>query len=149
MHWSQYSALYTVPWSSSISSHGWADLDTLNFVVWWQCMAVWNMACLSHHCHCCWNAPPAVSLYSHPLLGPHKYSVSMNVSVGHFFCMEKMSDTPLLHVHFASCAHVIWSDCPSAAICHTATKCSVALTGRFTFYCHTTNICLWHCAWIL
>jgi len=37
------------------------------------------------------------------------------------------------------------SDCPSAAICHTATTRNGMLVGRFDFYFHTTNICLWYC----
>ena len=37
----------------------------------------------------------------------------------------------------------IVTDCPSAAICHTATKCNRTLLGGFNLYCHITNICLW------
>jgi len=32
------------------------------------------------------------------------------------------------------------SDCPSAAICHSATTCNRILVGRFNLYCPTTNI---------
>jgi len=42
----------------------------------------------------------------------------------------------------------IWSsmsDCPSAAICHMTTECTGILLGRFNYYCHTMNACLWHC----
>jgi len=38
--------------------------------------------------------------------------------------------------------HTILSDCPSAAICHTATKCYSILVGRFNLCCHST---IWHC----
>ena len=34
----------------------------------------------------------------------------------------------------------IWSDCPSAAICHRATKCNRILVGMFSFYCHISNM---------
>ena len=43
-----------------------------------------------------------------------------------------------------SMSDTILSDCSSAAICHTATKCKGIPTGRFSLYCHPTNICLWH-----
>ena len=55
-----------------------------------------------------------------------------------FFCMEEFNDTPVLRMHF----HVRYdgrSDCPSAAVCHTATKCNGILVGWFNFYCHTTT----------
>ena len=66
--------------------------------------------------------------------------VSMDVSGCYFFCMEKFNSTPLLHMHFHSDA--ILSDCSSAAISHTATKCNGILVGRFSLYCHTTIMCL-------
>ena len=64
----------------------------------------------------------------------------VNVNGCHFFHMEEFSDTPLLHTHF----HVrhLLSNHPSAAICHTATKCKGILVRRFNFYSHSTNICL-------
>jgi len=31
------------------------------------------------------------------------------------------------------------SDCPSAAICHTATTYNGILMGRFSLYCHTST----------
>ena len=90
------------------------------------CVAIWNMACISHCCYCCWNTPPAASLCSHPLFDLHKRSASINrCQWGHFFRMEHtfMSDA-------------ILSDCPSAAIYHTATACNGILVGRFNLYCH-------------
>ena len=44
-----------------------------------------------------------------------------------------------------SMSYTILSNCPSAAICHTETKCSGILVRRFNPYCHTTNIHLWYC----
>jgi len=41
------------------------------------------------------------------------------------------TDTPM--------SGTILSDCPSAAICHMATKCSGILVGRFNICYHTTN----------
>ena len=65
----------------------------------------------------------------------------MNVSGCHFFLMEGFGDTALLHMHF----HVRHNPVrlPPAAICCTATKCNGILVGRFSLYCHTTNICFW------
>lgn len=37
---------------------------------------------------------------------------------------------------------ILFADCPSAGICHLATKCNRILVGRFNLYCNTTNICL-------
>jgi len=43
-----------------------------------MCMAVQNMAYLSHcRCHC-WNTPPKASLCSYPLFGLHKCSASID-----------------------------------------------------------------------
>ena len=39
---------------------GWADWDTLHFMVWQLCMTIQNMACLLCGCCHCWNAPPTV-----------------------------------------------------------------------------------------
>ena len=50
------------------------------------------------------------------------------------------------HLYFmcSSTSATILSDCPFAAICHMTTTCNRILVGRFSFYCHTTNIYLWH-----
>ena len=66
----------------------------------------------------------------------------MNVSGCSVFCMEEFSDTPLLHMHFCVGCHL--SDCPSAAICHMATKWNKTLVGKFNLYCRIINIYLWH-----
>jgi len=68
--------------------------------------------------------------------------ISMHVNGGHFFYMGEFVSTPLLHLHFRVRRHL--SQCPSAAICHTATERSRTLVGRSILYCHTTNIHLWH-----
>ena len=47
--------------------------------------------------------------------------------------------TPLCFI-CTSTSDTILSDCPSAAICHGATKGIGILLGRFNPYCHTTNI---------
>ena len=48
----------------------------------------------------------------------------------------------VLHVGVlcTSMSDTIWSDCPSAAVCHTATTINGILVGKFNLYCHTTNI---------
>ena len=96
------------------------------------------------HPHCChwWNAPLTASLCSHPLLGFHKCSAS--VSECHwapFFSTWGNSVPQLCFIH-TSMSAIILSDFPSAAICHTATKCNGILVGRFNLYFRATNICL-------
>jgi len=43
-----------------------------------------------------------------------------------------------------SVSDTIPSGCPSAAICHTATKCNGLSFGRFSLYCHIISIHLCH-----
>ena len=64
--------------------------------------------------------------------------MSMNINRCGYFCREEFISTPLLHTHF----HIrsLLSYCPSAAICHMATKWSGILVGRFSPCCHPTNI---------
>jgi len=58
-----------------------------------------------------------------------------------FFPAWMNSVTPLCFICI-SMSDTILSDCPFAAICHTATKCNGVLVGRFSLYCHITNISL-------
>jgi len=50
----------------------------------------------------------------------------------------------ITHLYFihALMSDTVLSDCPSAALCHTATTCNGILVGRFSLYCCTPNICL-------
>jgi len=48
---------------------------------------------------------------------------------------------PHLHFIYTLMADIILPGFSSAALCHTATKCNVVLAGRFSLYCHHTNIC--------
>jgi len=102
------------------------------------CMAVWNMACLSHCYYHCWNAPLSCSC---------KCLASMEEYQGVRSCMEEFSDT--LCFIFTSVSVAILSECPSAANCHTATINHRTLLGRFNLCCHnTTTICLrWYYFW--
>ena len=72
------------------------------------CMAICNMACLSHHCCYCWTAPPTASLCSHPLFSLPECSASVSgCQWVHFFCMEEFNETPLLHMHFHVRCHFV------------------------------------------
>jgi len=100
-------------------------------------MAMLNMACLSHHCHCWWNALLSASLCLHPLFGLHKISATTDKCqwvefFPHGGIQWHTSDT-------------ILSDCPSVAICHKATNCIRILVGRFNLYWHLNNIHPWCC----
>ena len=103
------------------------------------------------HCPYCWNAPSTTSLYLHLLFGLHQHSASINkCQWEQFFLHGGIKWHPFWFIR-TSMSEAIWSGCPSAAICHTATKHYGILVGRFNLYCHTTNICLrcWSCAKIL
>jgi len=91
------------------------------------------------HCQHCWNAPPTTSLYSQPLFGLINVQQAwMNVSSCSFSHMRS-SVAHLCSIH-TSMSDAILSDRPSAAIHHTATVCNGTFVGRFTLYCHSTNI---------
>ena len=64
----------------------------------------------------------------HCLVSINILQVPMNVSEDDFFHLEEFSDTPLI----LSMSDAIWSDCPSAAIYHRATKCNSILVGSVT-----------------
>ena len=65
------------------------------------------------------------------------------MSMGVIFCTQKNLITHLCFI-LTSMSDTILSDCPSAAICCTATKCDRILAERFCLYCHSTNIHLWY-----
>ena len=91
------------------------------------CMAIWNMACLSH-----------------PLFGLHKCSASVNKYQCAIFSTWRNSVT----CHCSTCTSMsdtILSHCPSATICQTSTKCNGMLVGRFSLYSHTTME--WRASW--
>ena len=77
----------------------------------------------------------------HCLVSLNVQPASMNVSGCNFFCMEEFSDTPLLHQHFHVRHHFI----RLPLCCHLSNGNNVygILVGRFSLYCHITNICLW------
>ena len=61
------------------------------------------------------------------------------MSVG-AICSERRNSVAAI---FFICTSIV-SECPSAAICHMATKCNGILEGRFNLYCYTANIHFWH-----
>mgnify|MGYP001859272356 CR=1 FL=1 len=68
------------------------------------------------------------------------FSKLQSMSTGVIFSTWRNSMTHLCFIRTPKSD--ILSDCPSAAICHMATKYNGILVGRFSLYCHTTNICL-------
>mgnify|MGYP001854630505 FL=1 len=109
-----------------------------------------------HACHTCntrhkqrW---PSVSYPPHTThcltvltstAGLHKRSASINEHQWvPFFSTWRNSVTDFCFMCI-SMSDTIVSDCPSTAICHTATKCNGILVERFKPYCHTTNIRFW------
>ena len=124
----------------------WADWGTLCFTVWQLRTVISTVACPSHNCHCCWNAPPTPHCaHTHCL-------VFINFqcwwwSMCAIFPTWRNSVTHLCFIQ-TSVSDAILSDCPSAAISHMATTCNGILVGRFSLYCHTTNLCFWQCGQI-
>jgi len=87
-------------------------------------------------CHC-WSTPPTTSPCSHPLYDvQHLAIVSEHQWVPFFSPTWRNSMTHLCFTH-SSMSDAIFSDCPSAAIFPTATKCNGILVWRFSLYCHT------------
>jgi len=119
----------------------------------------WTRACIPRSWKAAWQSRTWISstslsslLKHHPL--PHyahihcldstkMQQVSMNVSGCHFSAWRNLV-THLCFIH-TSMSDIILTGCPSATICHTATKCHGIVVGMFSLYCHTTTICLWGC----
>jgi len=59
------------------------------------------------------------------------------ISMGTIFSAQRNSVALVCFIP-TSVSYVILSDCPSAAICHVATKCNGTLVRRFNLYYHTT-----------
>jgi len=75
------------------------------------------------HCHCCHcrNAPPTISLCSHPLFGLHKHSASVDECQWVPYFLHGGIQWHLCFI-CASMSDAIWSDSSAAAICHMATR---------------------------
>ena len=103
----------------------------------WLVFHIAVAAAETHHPppHCAHN-PLLVSISIHQVL--------MNVNGHHFFSAWKNSTIYFCFLR-TSISDAILSDCPSAAIWHTATMGKGTLLGRFSLYCHTTSIHLWCC----
>ena len=84
----------------------------------------------------------AASLCSHPPTGLHKRSASINECHWVSFYSTWRNWISSLCFILTPMSDTILSDCPSAAICHTATTFNRILVGKFNLYCHPTNICL-------
>ena len=95
-------------------------------------------------CHCCWNAAPTASLGCIRCWYPETFIECQWMSVGAIFCMGRIQFQPS-----ASCAlpchSPFFQGCPSAAVCHRATKSDGILEGRLSPQCHPTSVCLWRC----
>ena len=86
------------------------------------------------------HSPPIVLTYA--IWSPSTFSKYLWVSLGAIFSTRRNLPTSL-HFIRPSMSDAIVSDCPSAATYQTAITCNGILVGRFSLYCHDTNICLW------
>jgi len=84
--------------------------------MWQLCMAIWNVACLSYHCHCCWHSPPATSLCLTSINIQHWW-----MPKGVNFPALRNSVTHLFHTH----VHVIFQTSFLMFICHMTTKWNI------------------------
>ena len=121
---------------------------TMHFYKWqiWASMTHLQISAPAEVTHCCcchcWNSPPHCT-HLHCLFSLHVHKCWL-MSMDAFSSTWRNSATYLCFV-CTSMSDIILLDCPSAAICHTATKRNRILVGRFNLYCHTTNIHLWCC----
>ena len=84
-----------------------------------------------------------LSVLTSTVWSPETFSKHHWMSVGTIFSTWTNSVPHLCFIH-TSMSDTIVSECPSAAICHTATTWNWISVGRFSLYCHTTTIHLWH-----
>jgi len=65
------------------------------------------------------------------------------MSVGAIFSTQRNSITHFCFI-CASMSDTNLSECPFSVVCHTAAKWNRILLERFSHYCRTTNMGLWH-----
>jgi len=103
-----------------------SPLLAIHFHQWWTrsfmphkktCMVIQNMACLSHCCCHCWNAPPTASMCWHLWFGLHGCPW---MSEGAIFSSWKSSMMHFFFIH-TSMLDAVLSDLASAIICHMMT----------------------------
>ena len=127
---------------------------SLHAVLIMICMAVWNVVCLSCHCHHCWNTPPTTSLCSHPLLGLHKW---MDIYQWGFGDSTQMQTLPLVSVrsggdHSGLCSTQAWLRGLSPSWPHDKMRLTRTFRGEEkerpqwerTLWCKSTGA--WSCA---
>lgn len=80
------------------------------------CATVWNMACLSHRYHRCWNVH--LTVLTSTIWSPQTFGKCQWISVGAIFSSWRIS-VPYLSLIYSSMADTILSDYPSTAIIST------------------------------
>ena len=90
--------------------------------------------------------PPPHCTHTHCLISINVQQAGMSMGAIFFNFIYFAWRNSIIHLCFicSSMSETILSDCPSAAIYCTATKHNEILVGKFSFYCHTTNILPWH-----
>mgnify|MGYP001852988845 CR=1 FL=1 len=92
------------------------------------------------HGHHCWNTIHLLTVFTTTVWSPSTFIKHQWMLAGAIFSTWRNSTPHLCFIH-TSISDVTLSYCPSAAICHVATKCIRTLVGKFNLYCHTTNTC--------
>jgi len=121
------------------------DLIEMLFVLWCNSYAWPSRSWLVFHVTVATVKYTTHCAHNHRLLSINVKQVSMNV-IGcdflFFFPPTWRNSVTLLCFVCSSTSDAILLYCPSAAICHTVTKCNRILAGRFNLNCHITNTCL-------
>ena len=100
------------------------------------CMSFWNaftllsplMEHITHH----------LAVLISAVWSPEMFSKHQWISVGTIFSSWRNSVTLFCFI-YPSMSHAVLSDCPSAAICHMATKCNGILVGCFSLFFHARH----------
>lgn len=142
MYWNQSSPLYKVFWTEFTKLCRWVDWDALHFVMWQLRSTAQSMADLSHCCHHCWTTTPTPHCaHIHRLVSINTQQTSVKVNRCHFFCMRNS----VLHLYFLCISMSDPCQTPLLPPVSQPQKYNRMLVERFSLYCYTTNISLWHC----
>jgi len=105
----------------------------------------YNVDSLSCQCCPCWNAPSTV--LTPTVRSPETFSKHWWMPLGAIFSPPRNSVTHFCYIS-TSISDTILSNCPSTAICFTATKWNGILVGRFNLYSipptSASGVVIWH-----
>ena len=95
-------------------------------------------------CHHSWNTSLSTSLYSHPLSGLQKLSASTDECQWMPFFPRGGIQWHTFPSYTLPCQTPLCQTAPLLPSVTQQKKCNRILVGRFSLYCHTTNMLHWH-----